>query len=188
MTRNDTRFISGTEVIWVGTILILLLGVLLVSRLQQPGDDDGSAASGHSGAWRPLPVDEQRFLARAQSLIDRYAVEDDEGRLVTKPPPGTDLYLVGELWKWWPTYQLEQGRSYRLHLSSIDWIHGFSMLPELEAVPVLPGYEVVVALIPRLAGVRTITCSEYCGVGHEEMIGTLHIVRSTGAEVVDDSR
>ena len=33
------------------------------------------------------------------------------------------------LWQWWPILELEKGQSYRIHLSSVDWQHGFSLQP-----------------------------------------------------------
>ena len=33
---------------------------------------------------------------------------------------GSDVYLIARLWQWWPILELEEGKTYRLHLSSMD--------------------------------------------------------------------
>jgi cytochrome c oxidase subunit II len=60
-----------------------------------------------------------------------------------RPPPGSDVYLMGRLWQWWPMLELEKGQSYRLHVMSMDWQHGLSLQPVNINVQMLPGYEMV---------------------------------------------
>ena len=69
-------------------------------------------------------------------FIKKYQVKDASGNLVTMndipvvhPPAGSDVYLEGRAWKWWPVLELEKGKTYRVHLSSMDIQHGFSVLP-----------------------------------------------------------
>ncbi|MDZ7670810.1 MAG: hypothetical protein U5Q16_15800 [Gammaproteobacteria bacterium] len=64
-------------------------------------------------------------------MVDQYTVRT-EGNMntpVVKPPVGEDIYLVARLWNWWPIFELEVGKSYRLHIMSMDWQHGFSLQP-----------------------------------------------------------
>ena len=67
---------------------------------------------------------------------------------VVHPPPGSDVYLMGRVYMWWPMLELEKGQSYRLHLSSIDLQHGFSLQPLNINIQVHPGYEMVVNMTP----------------------------------------
>ena len=124
-------------------------------------------------AYRTTP---QAFAAKAQAVVDKWKVREVNGVPVVKPPAGADIYLVGRLWQWWPAYELKKGESYRLHLSSMDWQHGFSLQPVNINTQVLPGYEMVVTVTPNKAGEYTIVCNEYCGVGHHTMLGKIYVV------------
>ena len=46
-------------------------------------------------------------------------------------PPARQRRLPDRaLWRWHPILELEAGKSYRIHLMSMDWLHGFSLQPE----------------------------------------------------------
>src|SRR3990167_3319501 len=36
------------------------------------------------------------------------------------PPEGSDVYLIARLWNFWPILELEKGKSYKLHLTSME--------------------------------------------------------------------
>lgn len=72
--------------------------------------------------------------------------------------------------------ELEKGKSYRLHLSSLDWLHGFSLLPENINLQIHPDYEMVLTVTPTTAGQFSVVCNEFCGIGHHTMVGRIHVV------------
>ena len=90
-------------------------------------------------------VDRDAFVAKAEEMTEQYTVreEGDTGIPVVHPPPGSDVYLVARLWEWWPILELEKDQSYRLHLSSQDWQHGFSLQPTNINIQVHPDYDLV---------------------------------------------
>ena len=88
-----------------------------------------------------------RFSSKAQEMIDQYTVRQENAFPVVKPPPGSDVYLIARLWQWWPILELEKDETYRLHMSSMDWMHGFSLQPVNINVQVHPGYDLVLSLI-----------------------------------------
>ena len=51
--------------------------------------------------------------------------------------------LLARLWAFWPILELEKGKTYRLHLTSMDYNHGFSLQPVNINLQVHPGYEMV---------------------------------------------
>ncbi len=55
-------------------------------------------------------------------MVDKYTVrtETDQKIPVVHPPAGSDVYLIARLWDWWPMLELEKGKTYRLHLTSMD--------------------------------------------------------------------
>ena len=120
-----------------------------------------------------------QFSAKAQAMVDKYTVRTETADKipVVHPPAGSDVYLIARLWQWWPMLELEEGQTYRLHMSSMDWLHGFSLQPENINVEVHPGYEHVVTVTPTKAGTYSIICNEYCGINHHTMACKLYVVK-----------
>jgi cytochrome c oxidase subunit 2 len=118
----------------------------------------------------------QAFAQKAQVMIDEYTVREESGFPVVRPPPGSDVYLIARLWQWWPILEFEKDQSYRLHLSSMDWQHGFSLQPVNINLSVQPGYEMIVTITPDVAGEYGVLCNEFCGIGHHNMVGKIYVV------------
>jgi cytochrome c oxidase subunit 2 len=119
----------------------------------------------------------EMFSAKAQAMVDKYTVrtESDQQVPVVKPPAGSDVYMIARLWNWWPILELEKDKTYKLHLSAMDYQHGFSLQPQNINIQVLPGYEHVIKITPNQAGTYSIVCNEYCGIGHHTMVGRLYV-------------
>ncbi len=119
----------------------------------------------------------ETFEAKAQAMVEKHQVrtETDSEIPVVAPPPGSDVYLVGRLWEWWPILELEKGKSYRMHISSLDWNHGLSIQPVNINMQILPGYETVLTMTPTQSGEFGIVCNEYCGIGHHMMLGKIYV-------------
>lgn len=132
-------------------------------------------------AYRINPAD---FVAKVEAMVEAHKVgeEGQTGIPVVRPPAGGDVYLLARLWEWWPVLELEKGRSYRLHLSSADWQHGFSLLPQNINIQVHPGYEMVLTLEPTEVGEFSVVCNEYCGIGHHTMTGKIRVVEPKGGK------
>ena len=75
-------------------------------------------------AYRIQPA---QYAAKVDQMIAAHTVRQEGVFPVVHPPPGSDVYLMGRVYMWWPMLELEKGQSYRLHLSSIDLQHGFSL-------------------------------------------------------------
>ena len=69
--------------------------------------------------------------------------------------------------------KFKQGETYRLHLSSMDLLHGFSLFPLNLNFMVLPGYEYVLTVTPTEKGEVFAVCNEFCGIGHHQMVGKI---------------
>jgi cytochrome c oxidase subunit II len=116
------------------------------------------------------------YFAKTEAMVGKYTVRNEHGIPVVHPPPGSDVYLTARVWSWYPSLEFEQGRSYRLHLSSIDLQHGFSLQPMNINVQVHPGYEHVLTITAEKATEYSIICNEYCGFGHHTMVGKIYVV------------
>ena len=124
-------------------------------------------------------LDEQYVFEKIESeeMVEKYTVrtETDLKVPVVAPPAGADVFLIARLWSWWPILELEKGVSYRLHLTAMDYQHGFSLQPENINVQVLPGYEHVITIKPNRSGTYAIVCNEFCGIGHHKMVSKLYV-------------
>lgn len=121
------------------------------------------------------------YEAKVDEFVKKNKIGEEKGVPIVKVPPGGDVYLLGRLWQWYPIVQLEKGQSYRFHLSSLDWLHGFSLQPTNINIQIHPGYEHVITMTPTDAGNFGIICNEYCGIGHHAMTGKI-IVTDKKAE------
>jgi cytochrome c oxidase subunit II len=126
-------------------------------------------------AYRTTP---EVYTTKTQAMVDKFKIreETDQKIPVVKPPAGSDVYLIARLWQWWPMLELEAGQTYRLHLMSMDWLHGFSLQPENINIQVHPGYEHILTVQPTKAGTYSIICNEYCGINHHAMVSRLYVV------------
>ncbi len=116
-----------------------------------------------------------KYQAKVQAMVDKYTVrtETDEKIPVVAPPPGTDVYLLARLWAFYPILELEKDKTYKLHLSSMDYNHGFSLQPANINIQIVPGFEHVVTVTPNQSGTYSVVCNEYCGIGHHRMVGRI---------------
>ena len=122
----------------------------------------------------------EQYSKLTEEMVNKYKVREEGGDLkvpVVHPPAGGDAYLIARLWSWYPILELEAGKSYRIHLMSMDYQHGFSLQPENINIQVLPGYDHVITVTPTHAGTYGIVCNEYCGIGHSTMTSKLYVVK-----------
>ena len=119
----------------------------------------------------------EKFTASAQAFVDKYTVrtETAENTPVVAPPPGSDVYMIARLWSFWPILELEKDKTYRLHLTSMDYNHGFSLQPANINIQIVPGYEHVVTVTPNQSGTYSVVCNEYCGINHHSMVGRIYV-------------
>lgn len=168
--------IELTEIIWI--VIILTWGLIMTAMMPYWHLFGNQNISNE--AYRTTP---EIHTEKTQAMVAKYTVRMEEGAggvqvPVVKPPVGSDVYLFGRLWEWWPRLELEAGQKYRLHISSLDWQHGFSVQPANVNLQVVPGYDFVVTVTPNRVGKEMIICNEYCGVGHHRMTGVIYVVKS----------
>lgn len=162
--------IEKVELIWIGVAFLwclFMFGFMIAWHFI--GQQNLSPE-----AYRITP---SAYEQRVDEFAKKYQVREEKGVPVVKPPAGSDIYILGRLWQWWPILELEQGQSYRFHISSIDWQHGFSLQPTNINLSVHPGYEHVITLTPTETGEFGIICNEFCGIGHHQMTGKVYVVQ-----------
>jgi len=162
--------IERTEVLWI-TIAFLWCLFMFYFMIAWHWTGKQNLAN---EAYRIAP---EAYAAKVKAMTDQYTVrtETDQNIPVVHPPAGSDVYLAASLWQWRPILELEKNKTYRLHVSSLDWMHGFSLQPENINVQVLPGYEMVITVTPNKAGTNAVMCNEFCGIGHHTMLGRIYV-------------
>lgn len=120
-------------------------------------------------------INPDKYVEKVEAFAEQWQVGEEEGVPVVRPPAGEDVFLLARLWEWWPILELKKDQSYRIHMSSADWQHGFSLQPTNINIQVHPGYEHVINLTPTEAGEFGIVCNEYCGIGHHLMTGRIRV-------------
>ena len=163
--------IERSEILWIMIALVWALVLFFMMPYWHIVGEQNLA----NEAYRIKP---EVFAERTEAMAEKYTVreEGDTGVPVVHPPAGSDIYMLGRLWEWWPVLELEKDKTYRLHLSSLDYQHGFSLLPENINIQVHPDYEMVVTIKPDRAGEYSVVCNEFCGIGHHNMVGKIHVV------------
>ncbi|MBI3161506.1 MAG: cytochrome C oxidase subunit II [Chloroflexi bacterium] len=125
--------------------------------------------------YRTTPAD---YGTKVNDFVAQYQTDTDAatGMPIVAAPPGSDVYIRAMKWQWFPVLQLVKGETYRLHLSSMDLGHGFSLQPVNINLQVVPGYDYVATIVPTSSGDFTIVCNEFCDVGHHTMTGKIIVV------------
>jgi cytochrome c oxidase subunit 2 len=162
--------IEGVELFWVAIALVWAI----VMFVMMPYWHIYGKQNLSNEAYRTTP---ELYGKKVQAMVDQYTVRKETVQQlpVVHPPAGSDVYLLARLWQWYPILELENNKTYRLHISSMDWLHGFSLQPENINLEIIPGYEMVVKVTPNKSGDYTIVCNEYCGIGHHTMTGKIYV-------------
>jgi cytochrome c oxidase subunit 2 len=129
----------------------------------------------HNASTKYSKVTNQDYDILTDRFVAKYKVGEEKGVTIVAPPPKSDIYLRGKQWGWDPILKLKAGETYQLHLSSVDVNHGFSVFPINMNFQVVPGWDNLLTVTPTKAGMYTIICNEFCGIGHHTMIGKIYV-------------
>lgn len=128
---------------------------------------------GQNPSFETYRVTAADYMKKVEAYVQQGKVGEEKGFPVVAAKPGEDVYLLARMWQWYPVLKLQKGETYRLHLSSIDLVHGFSLFPLNLNFMVLPGYEYVLTVTPTEKGDVYAVCNEFCGIGHHQMVGKI---------------
>ncbi|MCG3185422.1 MAG: cytochrome c oxidase subunit 2 [Planctomycetes bacterium] len=156
----------GFERVWMG---IALAWCMVLSVAMPYWHFTGKQTS----SGEAYTLEPGQFEARIARFIEANKVGERNYVPIVQPPPGSDIYLIGRNWQWTPILKLKKGVEYRLHTSSGDYQHGFSLLPMNMNFQVVPGYDHVITFTPAETGEFNIICNEFCGAGHHQMTGLI---------------
>lgn len=160
---------SGNERTWLGMAVVwcLILSVMM------PYWHFRGKQNSTGEAYRVKPDD---YIRRVERFVKANTGKEflvEEGISPEVPAPPGDVYLLAKQYFWFPTLRLRAGGTYRLHISAADFQHGFSLQPMNMNFQVVPGYDHVLTIQPQAPGTYPIVCNEFCGVGHQNMVGKI---------------
>jgi cytochrome c oxidase subunit 2 len=112
-------------------------------------------------------------------------MEENQRPALSRDTTG-DIYLIAGGWKWVAEHangtvtqgiQLKAGIAYKLHVGSIDTLHGFQLIGGdfIISIQIVPNYDYVIDFIPQ-AGFYRVICNEYCGTPHHTMTTFLEVI------------
>ncbi len=157
---------SAGERAWIGLALAWCMVLTLAMPYWHFKGKQNSTGESYS-------VEPSRFADRVQRFVAAHTVAKHQGFPVVEAPPGGDAYLQAQMWSFYPVLRFKKGQTYRLHISSMDLQHGFSVQPINMNFQVLPGYDHVLTITPTMSGDFPIICNEFCGIGHHQMTGKI---------------
>ncbi|MCC6188374.1 MAG: hypothetical protein IT318_05040 [Anaerolineales bacterium] len=105
--------------------------------------------------------------------VDAFYAQNDtvDGAVVV--PPGQTGYLLAQQWAYLPMLRLKAGTPYTFWVASADVPHGFTLRDQGLNFMLIPGYAYEVELRFDTPGRFAVSCTEYCGLGHEAMFGQI---------------
>lgn len=162
---------EGAERTWVGIALAWCIVMSIMMPYWHFYGKQNSTGEGYK-------VEPMVYMERVTRFIQTNRVGEKNvggpiGIPIVEPAPGGDAYLQAQMWMYTPILKLKKGQTYRLHLSSLDLQHGFSLQPLNMNFQILPGWDHVLTITPTSAGVFPIICNEFCGIGHHTMTGQI---------------
>jgi cytochrome c oxidase subunit 2 len=111
---------------------------------------------------------------------------------VQTPTDAAEYFVVGKQWMWKIQHPDGQREINELHLpvnttvkvtgTSEDVLHDFGIPAFRSKIDVIPGRYVTTWYRPTVPGTYHIFCDQYCGMGHSQMIGKVHVLTQADYE------
>lgn len=172
-------------IVYLSAFFFLLIAGLLVYfvwRYRRRGQDDVTPDISHSFKleviWTVVPL----ILV----IVIFFWGFTSYMEATVAPGGALEIQAVAKKWLWQFEYPdgtrtineiyVPAGQPVRLIMSSEDVIHSFYVPSFRIKMDVLPSRYTSTWFQPRGEGVHTLFCAEYCGRGHSDMLGKIHVV------------
>jgi cytochrome c oxidase subunit 2 len=94
--------------------------------------------------------------------------------LVSTGPKAYSVHMLAHLWAWTPSpLHVPQGATVTFYVTSADVLHGFQVQGTTINLTAVPGIVGSVTYTFTHSRTYNIICNEYCGIGHQGMIGRI---------------
>ena len=167
--------IAGQEWAWIGIAFVWAMIMFVMMVYWHINGKQNLSNEVYKTTTEMFTAKTEAFVKENTVRMEKSLANPDLEIPVVKANAKNEAYLMGRLWSWYPILELEAGKTYKIHLSSIDYNHGFSLQPVNINIQVIPRYEHVVKMTPTKAGTYAIVCNEYCGIGHHTMLGRIYV-------------
>jgi cytochrome c oxidase subunit II len=103
-----------------------------------------------------------------------------EGKIIDKGNDHYEVHMVAKMWAFDPPeIRLPPGSDVDLYLSALDVTHGLYIEHTNVNLMAVPGAVNVARVRFDKEGTYDVICHEYCGVGHQNMMGKIVIAKGT---------
>jgi len=167
--------IAGQEWAWIGIAFVWAMVMFIMMIYWHINGKQNLSNEVYKTTTEMFQAKTDAFVKENTVRTEKNLANPDQEIPVVKANAKGEAYLLARLWSWYPILELEAGKTYKIHLSSVDYNHGFSLQPTNINIQVIPRYEHVVKMTPTKAGTYAIVCNEYCGIGHHTMLGRIYV-------------
>jgi len=177
--KNWWQPLGKEEKLW--SVVIVIWGIIMFIMMPL-----GHAIGEQNVSQETYAVSIEKFKQKYDEFVNKYKVGDYKGipivdvtkaEVTNKKQDAVDVFLLADVdWRFKPVLKMKKGKKYRVHMSSANYQHGFSLLPQNLNYQILPGYDYVITMKPNKAGTSYIVCNEFCMAGgHENMVGKIEV-------------
>ncbi|TFF37754.1 cupredoxin domain-containing protein [Mucilaginibacter psychrotolerans] len=87
-----------------------------------------------------------------------------------------EVYAVAHMWTFDPDgISIPKGSTVDLYLTSVDVVHGFNIMKKGVNLMAVPGGVSKTTIVFSEPGIYSVVCHEYCGAGHQYMMGKINV-------------
>jgi len=170
-TTHATTWIEGAVALVEGVLLIgfaIPLWARSVDKFPDPSTSTVMRVIAQQFNWTArYPGADGKFGSHRIDLISR---ENPPGLDKNDPAAQDDILSAGN------EMAVPVGKPVIAHISSLDVIHSFKVVPLRMSQDANPGMSIPVHFIPTITNTYQIQCSQLCGTGHSTMRGIFKVL------------
>jgi len=102
-----------------------------------------------------------------------------DGKVVKTGASSYSVYMLGRIWHWTPNpVHVPAGAQVTFYVTSADVVHGFEVQDTTINLTAIPGVVGKITYHFEKPGTYNVLCNEYCGLGHQGMVGRIIVDRN----------
>ena len=173
-TTHASSWIEGAVAVVEGVLLIgfaIPLWAHSVDKFPEPGQSTVMRIIGRQFNWiARYPGADGKFSSNRIELV---AGDNPMGIDKTDPAWADDVTVEGS------DMAVPVGKPVIAHISSLDVIHSFKVVPLRVTQDANPGMSIPIHFTPTVTNAYQIQCSQLCGSGHYSMRGIFRVLSGT---------
>jgi cytochrome c oxidase subunit 2 len=170
-TTHASSYIEGAVALVEAVLLIgfaIPLWARSVDKFPDPAKSTVLRVIAQQFAWNArYPGADGKF---GSNRVDLIAADNPLGLDKTDPAAKDDVFAQGN------EMAVPVGKPVIAHLTSLDVIHSFKVVPLRMTQDANPGMSIPVHFVPTITNTYQIQCSQLCGNGHSSMRGVFKVL------------